>query len=78
MTTNHRERAELYARAEYYAWSARRRFTPGEHDRDPLTGLSFKTHRTHLGRQIEAAADAARARVCYRLARRQPIPGALT
>lgn len=67
-------RATMYARAEFYAWSARRRFTPAEHDRDPITGLSFRTHAVELGRRLEAAADRARAVECYRLAREYPSP----
>lgn len=75
MTLN-QQRAEMYARAEYYAWSARRSFAPMGND--PITGVKWPPlglgYLGNLGQEISRAGDRAAAEACYRRARSFPNP----
>ena len=75
MSARNRERAQLYAAAEYYAWSARRQHYPCGND--PSTGLEwgkFGGPLQRIGRDIGRAENTAAARVAYAAARRYPSP----
>jgi len=67
-----RLRAQMYARADYYAWAARRQDVPT--GGDPITGQPLSSWR-ELDRELGRASYAALARVCYRRARamRRPL-----
>lgn len=62
-------RREMYQRADYYAWAARKGFPDGGND--PLTGRPYSSH---LSRVLGRAENAAAARACYALARAYPSP----
>jgi hypothetical protein len=70
MTLN-QQRNEMYARAEYFAWAARKGF-PGCGN-DPITGTAPRQF-NHLDRALGRVSHAAMARECYRRARRFPNP----
>jgi hypothetical protein len=75
MSAIYRERAQMYARADYYVWAARRRDAPTGND--PITGqplISWK----QFDRALGAASYAAMARVSYAAARSFPVPPALS
>lgn len=62
-----RARAEMYARAEFYAWHARRGFA--EIGNDPIGGRPWDRVPGTLPRELGRATGIAAARVCYRRAR---------
>jgi hypothetical protein len=64
--SNNRMRASHYARAEYYAWAARRSLTLCGND--PIDGHEYSAHRI-IDRRIGRAAYAAAAREAFRIAR---------
>lgn len=68
---NH-ERNAMYARAEYYAWAARRNFPAVAND--PIGGRPWDKTPGPLAREIGRAENLAAARVCYRRARAYPCP----
>lgn len=77
MSAQNRERAEWYARAEFYAWSARKGFPYC--GRDPLTGCEWDgpgadAALRRTARMVGRAANRALAVECYRIARRYPSP----
>jgi len=65
-------RAALFALGDYYAWSARKAFTPAGND--PRTGRPWTGGNHSLGRQIGRAENSAAAVTVYRLAREYPSP----
>lgn len=67
--SRNRERARAYFRAEYYAWTARRRFAA--HGVDVATGADWPKFGAagELGRRIARAENTAAARVAYEHAR---------
>lgn len=67
-----RDRATMYARAEFYAWHARRGFPAIGND--PATGRPWDKMPGTLGRELGRAEGIAAARVCYRRARAFPCP----
>jgi len=69
--TNNQLRDEMYRRAEYYAWIARKG-SPGCGN-DPITGQPPRQY-SDLDRALGRASHAAMARECYRRARRFPNP----
>lgn len=64
--SNNRMRAAHYARAEYYAWCARRSMVLCGND--PIDGREYSSHRI-IDRRIGRAAYAAAAREAYKIAR---------
>ena len=71
MCQMNRERAQMYSRAEYYAWAARRSSAPSGND--PISGRSFEGWR-QLDKALGRASYAAMARVCFAAARTFPHP----
>lgn len=74
MSDLNRDRAAMYARADYFAWSARRPYPPVGND--PVGGRPWPLWGSlgTVARNIGAAMDAAAARECYRMARQYPNP----
>lgn len=73
---HNRQRAQLYAMADYYAWSARKRFKDDGALRLLHSAEATQGRKDEIARRITREADAAAARVCYRAARelRNPLP----
>jgi hypothetical protein len=57
--THNQARAQMYARAEYHAWSARHAYPPAV---DPLTGRPFAPQLAATARAVGRARDIAAAR----------------
>jgi hypothetical protein len=62
---------ELCASASYYAWAARKGFVPAGND--PATGQPWPAY-SPMGRALGRAANAAKARTLYAMARTLRIP----
>lgn len=74
---HNRARAEMYARAEFFAWSARRFDGCPLLGADPIGGrphASSATASSHFERELGRAIATASARVCYRRARKYESP----